>query len=47
LAACTWCLIWSTTSGLASVVMSPTSAKLDVAAITRRMILPERVPLEY
>ena len=35
--------ICSTISGLASVVTSPTSAKLEIAAITRRMILPDRV----
>src|SRR5579859_5500269 len=33
----------STTSGLARVVTSPTSAKLDIDAITRRMIFPDRV----
>ena len=33
----------STISGLASVVTSPTSAKFEIDAITRRMILPERV----
>src|SRR4249919_1740406 len=33
----------STISGLASVVTSPTSAKLEIPAITRRMIFPERV----
>jgi len=32
-----------TISGFASVVVSPTSAKLEIPAITRRMILPERV----
>ncbi len=35
--------ISSTTSGLASVEMSPTSVKLEIPAITRRMIFPERV----
>src|ERR1039458_2077902 len=33
----------STTSALASVVTSPTSAKLEMLAMTRRMIFPERV----
>src|SRR6201982_2984994 len=33
----------STTSGLASVVMSPTSVKFDTEAMTRRMILPDLV----
>jgi hypothetical protein len=33
----------STISGFASVVTSPTSAKFEMLAITRRMILPERV----
>ena len=33
----------STISGFASVVTSPTSAKFEMPAITRRMILPERV----
>ena len=33
----------STTTGLASVVTSPTSAKFDTDAMTRRMILPDRV----
>jgi hypothetical protein len=33
----------STTSGFASVVVSPTSAKLEIAAMTLRMIFPERV----
>jgi hypothetical protein len=33
----------STISGLARVVTSPTSVKLDTAAITRRMIFPDRV----
>src|SRR5260370_40152908 len=42
LAFCTWCRIFSTTSGLASVVMSPGAAQLDAAAITRRVILRER-----
>src|SRR6185369_9520149 len=40
------CRIWrisSTISGLARVVISPTSVPLDSAANTRRMILPERV----
>src|SRR5713226_15389 len=41
--ACTWCRICSTISGLASVVTSPTSAKLETDAITRRMIMPDRV----
>src|SRR5215475_11617890 len=40
---CTWWRMPSTTSGLASVVTSPISAKLDTAAITRRMIFPDRV----
>src|SRR5262249_29907622 len=35
--------ICSTTSGLASVVMSPVSMVLEIAARTRRMIFPERV----
>src|SRR5262249_2858086 len=35
----------STTSGLARVVTSPMSVKLETAAMTRRMILPERVVL--
>src|SRR5260370_33464750 len=35
--------IWATMSGLASVVMSPVSIWLEMAARTRRMILPERV----
>src|SRR5205823_13030636 len=39
----TWRRTLSTISGFASVVMSPTSAKLVVAARTLRMILPERV----
>ena len=30
-------------SGLASVVMSPVSRVLEIAASTRRMILPDRV----
>ena len=34
LALCTWCRIFSTTSGLASVVMSPTSNFADVGDIT-------------
>src|SRR5258708_15922339 len=33
----------STISGLASVVMSPGSVKLEIPAMTRRMIFPERV----
>src|SRR6266581_3090043 len=33
----------STISGLARVVTSPTSAKLEIEAITRRMILPDLV----
>jgi hypothetical protein len=33
----------STISGLARVVMSPTSAKFDTDAITRCMIWPDRV----
>ena len=33
----------STISGLASVVTSPTSAKLEIDAMTRRMILPDLV----
>jgi hypothetical protein len=33
----------STTSGLARVEMTPMSAKLEMPAITRRMIFPERV----
>src|SRR5579859_1579446 len=33
----------STTSGFASVVMSPGLVKLEMPAMTRRMILPERV----
>src|SRR6516162_10588504 len=40
---CTWCRMSSTTSGLARVVTSPTSAKLETAAITRRMIFPDLV----
>src|SRR5258707_1704289 len=43
LALCTCRRIVSTTSGLASVVTSPTSAKLETDAITRRMILPDLV----
>ena len=43
LALWTACRISSTTSGLASVVVSPTSTKLEIAAVTRLMILPERV----
>ena len=39
----TWSRIFSTISGLASVVMSPVSVKFEVAAITRRMILPDLV----
>ena len=35
--------IRSTISGFASVVVSPTSAKLETAAITPRMILRERL----
>src|SRR5260370_27180571 len=33
----------STTSGFASVVVSPTSLKLEIPAMTRRIIFPERV----
>lgn len=33
----------STISGLARLVMSPASAKLEIPAITRCMIFPERV----
>ena len=33
----------STILGLARVVVSPTSVKLEMPAMTRRMILPERV----
>src|SRR5659263_218539 len=33
----------STISGLDSVVVSPTSPKLEIAAMTLRMIFPERV----
>src|SRR5215831_2204618 len=40
---CTCTRICSTTSGLASVVISPTSRLLETAASTRRMIFPERV----
>src|SRR3972149_2280541 len=40
---CTILRMVSTTSGLASVVTSPTSMKLETAAMTRRMIFPERV----
>ena len=43
LALCTYWRMPSTTSGLASVVTSPTSAKLDTDAMTRRMIFPDRV----
>src|ERR1035438_3891973 len=43
LADCTWCLMSSTISGLARVVTSPVSVKLETAAITRRMIFPDRV----
>ena len=39
----TWWRISSTISGLARVLMSPTSAKLEIAAMTRRMIFPDRV----
>src|ERR1700761_2641365 len=39
----TWSRIWATMSGLARVVMSPVSRLLEMAARTRRMILPERV----
>ena len=35
--------ISSTISGLASVEMSPASVLFEIAASTRRMILPERV----
>src|SRR5260370_20955641 len=35
--------IWATMSGFARVVMSPVSMLLEMAARTRRMILPERV----
>ena len=35
--------ISSTTSGFDSVVVSPTSMKFEIDAMTRRMILPERV----
>src|SRR5215471_7755885 len=40
---CTWCWMFSTISGLARVVTSPTSAKLEMDAITRRMIFPDLV----
>src|ERR1700731_1107063 len=40
---CTCTRICSTTSGFASVVISPTSSVLEIAARTRRMIFPERV----
>src|SRR5262249_51367329 len=43
LAVWTWRRMPSTTSGLARVVTSPTSVKLDTAAITRRMIFPDLV----
>src|SRR6202034_3758380 len=43
LALCTCSRMPSTTSGLASVVMSPTSVKLDTDAMTRRMIFPDLV----
>ena len=39
----TWWRMSSTISGFASVLTSPTSAKLEIPAITRRMIFPERV----
>ncbi len=37
------CRILSTTSGFARVDTSPGSCRLEIAASTRRMILPERV----
>src|SRR5277367_1896973 len=40
---CTCSRICATMSGLASVVMSPVSMLLEIAARTRRMILPLRV----
>ena len=41
--ACTWWRMLSTISGLDNVVVSPTSPKLEIAAMTRRMIFPDRV----
>lgn len=42
LSAWTWWRMESTISGLAKAVTSPTSAKLEMPAITRRMIFPDR-----